>query len=77
MKEAIKNFEKYIQDISRSGKTYAELFCGHQYLLVKSETEYEIILDGCLDIYCGEVAEKIYRLNIFGRLVEKHSYRLN
>lgn len=72
--EVIKNYEKNLQNISRSGKTYADLFCGGQFLLVKSVTGYEVVSDGLLDE--GEVAEKIYRLNIFGRLVEKHSYRL-
>ena len=75
MKEVILKYERNLQNVSRNGKTYADLFCGGQFLLVKSETGYEVVGDGLLDDW--EVAEKVYRLNIFGKLVEKHSYKLN
>lgn len=75
MKEVISNYEQNLQNVSRDGKTYADLFCGGQFLLVKSSKGYEVVGDGLLDE--GEFVYKVYRLNIFGRLVEKHSYKLN
>ena len=57
-------------------KTHAELNCGKQYLLVKCANRfgYELVPDGMCNP--NEFICKVYRLNIFGKLVEQPFYRL-
>ena len=72
MAQAIRQFEDRLREMSRFGKTYAEQFCGGQFLLVRSCNGFEVVGDGLVDE--GEFVYKVFRLNIFGRLVERHCY---
>ena len=54
-------------------RTYAELFCSEQFLLLEhTNGNYELVPDGMLDP--GESFDEVYRLNIFGKLVQRSSY---
>lgn len=77
IKQYIARYEERLQRVNPYlGKTHAELNCGKQYLLVKCANRfgYELVPDGLCDP--NEFAIKVYRLNIFGKLVEQPFYSL-